>query len=101
MFHLYKRDPKDLDPNTYDTRLVEVHSLGDEALFLDLGTNVPADHTRGIEPNSIYFTRGDRIRHREPSCFDICVFNLTTKTIKRFPTLSNFNVKDAQWFLPS
>ncbi|CAH8253687.1 unnamed protein product [Arabidopsis lyrata] len=67
MFHLYKRDPKDLDPNTYLTRLLEVHSLGDEALFLDLGTTVPADHTRGIEPNSIYFTRGDRIRHRNPS----------------------------------
>ncbi|CAL9216445.1 unnamed protein product [Arabidopsis halleri] len=101
MFHLYKRDPKDLDPKTYLTRLLEVHSLGDEALFLDLGTTVPADHTRGIEPNSIYFTRGDRIRHRNPSRPDICVFNLTTKTIKRFPTLSNFNVKDAQWFLPS
>ncbi|CAH8253686.1 unnamed protein product [Arabidopsis lyrata] len=101
MFHVYKRDPKDLDPNTYLTQLLEVHSLGDEALFLDLGTTVPADHTRGIEPNSIYFTRGDRIRHRNPSRPDICVFSFTTKTIKRFPTLSNFNVKDAQWFLPS
>ncbi|KAG7548136.1 hypothetical protein ISN44_As12g033440 [Arabidopsis suecica] len=101
MFHLYKRDPKDLDPNIYDTRLVEVHSLGDEALFLDLGTIVPPDHTLGIEPNSIYFTSGDRICHKKPSCLDICVFNLTIKTIKRFPTLSNFIVKDAQWFLPS
>ncbi|CAE5958650.1 unnamed protein product [Arabidopsis arenosa] len=101
MFHVYKRDPKDLDPTTYLTHLLEVHSLGDEALFLDLGTTVPADHTLGIEPNSIYFTRGDRIRHRNPSRPDICVFSLTTKTIKRFPTLSSFNVKDAQWFLPS
>lgn len=101
MFHLYKRDPKDLDPKTYDTRLVEVHSLGDEALFLDLGTTVPADHTLCIEPNSIYFTRGDRIHHKRISSLDICVFNLTTKTIKRFPSLSNLNVKDAQWFLPS
>ncbi|CAE6015138.1 unnamed protein product [Arabidopsis arenosa] len=100
MFHVYKRDPKDLDPKTYLTQLLEVHSLGDEALFLDLGTTGPADHTRGIEPNSIYFTHGDRIRHRNPSRPDICVFNLTTKTIKRFLTLSNLNVKDAQWFLP-
>ncbi|CAE6015164.1 unnamed protein product [Arabidopsis arenosa] len=99
MFHLYKRDPKDLDPDTYDTRLVEVHSLSDEALFLDLGITVPADHTLGIEPNSIYFTRGDRICHKESSCLDICVFNLTTKTIKRFPKLNV--MKDAQWFLPS
>ncbi|XP_010499238.1 PREDICTED: F-box protein At5g25290-like [Camelina sativa] len=101
VFHLYKRDPKDLDPTTYDTRLVEVHSLGDEALFLDLGITVPADHTLGIEPNSIYFTRGNRIRHRVSSSLDICVFSLTTKTIKRFPSLSNLNIKDAQWFLPS
>jgi len=101
MFRLYKRDPKDLDPKTLDTQLLEVHSLGDEALFLDLGITVPADHTLGIEPNSIYFTRGDRIRHKESSCLDICVFNLITKTIKRFHGLSNFNFYDAQWFLPS
>ncbi|KAG7530873.1 hypothetical protein ISN45_Un14g000080 [Arabidopsis thaliana x Arabidopsis arenosa] len=101
MFRLYKRDPKDLDPKTLDTWLLEVHSLGDEALFLDLGITVPADHTLGIEPNSIYFTRGDRIRHKESSCLDICVFNLITKTIKRFHGLSNFNFYDAQWFLPS
>ncbi|XP_010460514.1 PREDICTED: F-box protein At5g25290-like [Camelina sativa] len=101
VFHLYKRDPKDLDPTTYDTMLVEVHSLGDEALFLDLGITVPADHTLGIEPNSIYFTRGNRIRHGQTSSLDICVFSLTTKTIKRFPSLSNLNIKDAQWFLPS
>ncbi|KAL1217714.1 F-box protein [Cardamine amara subsp. amara] len=98
MFHLYKRNP---NPTCYETEIVEVDSLGDEALFLDLGTTVPADHTLGIEPNSIYFTRGDRIYHRNTSCLDICVFNLTTKTIKRFPTLSNLNLKDAQWFLPS
>ncbi|KAG7530875.1 Reverse transcriptase zinc-binding domain [Arabidopsis thaliana x Arabidopsis arenosa] len=101
MFRLYKRDPKDLDPKTLDTWLLEVHSLGDEALFLDLGITVPADHTLGIEPNSIYFTRGDRIRHKESSCLDICVFNLITKTIKRFHGLSNFNFYDAKWFLPS
>ncbi|CAA7025934.1 unnamed protein product [Microthlaspi erraticum] len=102
MFHVYKRDPEDLNPNTYDTRLVEVYSLGDEALFLDLGTTVKvaADHALGIEPNSIYFTRGDRYRHKKVSCLDIGVFNLATKNIKRFPGLSNLNVNDAQWFLP-
>ena len=101
MFHLYKRDPKDLDPKTLDTRLLEVHSLGDEALFYDLGITVPADHTLGIEPNSIYFTRDDRICHNKLSCLDIGVFNLATKTVKRFHGLSNFNFNDAQWFLPS
>ncbi|XP_010497135.2 PREDICTED: F-box protein At5g25290-like, partial [Camelina sativa] len=101
VFHLYKRDPKHLYATTYDTMLVEVHSLGDEALFLDFGITVPADHTLGIEPNSIYFTRDDRIRHRRTSSLDICVFSLTTKTVKRYPCLDASNIKDAQWFLPS
>ncbi|CAA7023347.1 unnamed protein product [Microthlaspi erraticum] len=106
MFYVYKRVTKDLDdPSTYDTRLVELDSLGDEALFLDLGitVNVAADHTLGIEPNSIYFTRSDRVRYMRNSCLDICVYNLATRTIKRFPDLflSNLNVRDAQWFLPS
>uniref|UniRef100_A0A1J3E1B2 F-box protein n=1 Tax=Noccaea caerulescens TaxID=107243 RepID=A0A1J3E1B2_NOCCA len=96
-FRVFKRDPKDLHPSTYDTRLVEVDSLGDEALILDLGFTVKV----GIEPNSIYFTRGDRILHNKVSCLDMCVYNLATKTIKRFPGLSNLKVKDAQWFLPS
>lgn len=33
IFRMYKRDAKDLDPGTLDTWLVEVDSLGDEALF--------------------------------------------------------------------
>ncbi|WZY88324.1 hypothetical protein YC2023_045059 [Brassica napus] len=80
----------------------EVHSLGDEALLLDSGITVPADPTLGIEPNSIYFTRHGRVRNfvQEPSCPDICVFNLTTKKFTRFPILSYFNTKDALWFLP-
>ncbi|ESQ45836.1 hypothetical protein EUTSA_v10010442mg [Eutrema salsugineum] len=101
IFRVYKRDSKDLDPDTRDTRLVQVDSLGDEALFLDMGFTVPADHTLGIEPNSIYFTHDNRLRPdwRTPR-FDICVYNLATKTTKRFPVLSNFNLKDARWFLP-
>ncbi|CDY70320.1 BnaAnng33330D [Brassica napus] len=91
-FHLYKKQ---------DTKLIKVDSLGDEALFLDFGITVPADHTLGIEPNSIYFTRDDRFRHKRVSCIDICVYNLATKTIKRFPSLYNLKLKDAQWFLPS
>ncbi|CAN7045875.1 unnamed protein product [Brassica rapa subsp. trilocularis] len=86
-FHLYKKQ---------DTKLIKVDSLGDEALFLDFGITVPADHTLGIEPNSIYFTRDDRFRHKRVSCIDICVYNLATKTIKRFPSLSNLKLKDAQ-----
>uniref|UniRef100_A0A0D3AXX4 Gnk2-homologous domain-containing protein n=1 Tax=Brassica oleracea var. oleracea TaxID=109376 RepID=A0A0D3AXX4_BRAOL len=69
-----------------------------EALFLDFGITVPGDHTLGIEPNSIYFTRDDRFRHKRVSCIDICVYNLATKTIKRFPSLSNLKLKDAQCF---
>ncbi|CAF2015997.1 unnamed protein product [Brassica napus] len=102
MFGVYKRQLKDLDPETYKPCLVEVDSLGDEALFLDLGITVPADATFGIEPNSIYFTRDDRFRLIPLSFLDICVYNLATKSIKRFPTLSSkFKLKDAQWFIPS
>ncbi|KAF8089949.1 hypothetical protein N665_0493s0010 [Sinapis alba] len=103
MFRVYKRQLKNLeDPNTYKPWLVEVDSLGDEALFLDLGITVPADTTLGIEPNSIYFTRDDRVRLMPRSFLDICVYNLATKSIKRFSTLSsNFKIKDAQWFIPS
>ena len=102
MFGVYKRQLKDLDPETYKPCLVEVDSLGDEALFLDLGITVPADATFGIEPNSIYFTRDDRFRLMPLSFLDICVYNLATKSIKRFPTLSSkFKLKDAQWFIPS
>ncbi|KAG2301249.1 hypothetical protein Bca52824_029900 [Brassica carinata] len=93
MFHLYKE---------IENKVIKVDSdLGDEALFLDLCITVPADHTLGIEPNSIYFTRDDRFCHKRVSCIDICVYNLATKTIKRFPSLSNFKIKDAQWFFPS
>jgi hypothetical protein len=98
-FRVFKRDPKELHPSTNDT-LVEVDSLGDEALFLDLGITVKVA-ALGIEPNSIYFTRGDRIRHKKVSCLDMCVYSLATKTIKRFPGLSNLKVNDAQWFLPA
>ncbi|KAF2601690.1 hypothetical protein F2Q70_00027090 [Brassica cretica] len=104
MFHLYKTDP---NPDSEDilhreNLSFEVHSLGDEALLLDSGITVPADPTLGIEPNSIYFTRHDRVRNyvQEPSCPDICVFHLATKKFTRFPILSYFNPKDALWFLP-
>ncbi|CAN6859074.1 unnamed protein product [Brassica oleracea] len=101
IFRLYKRDAKDLEPNTF---LVEVDSLGDVALFVDLGITVPADRTLGIEPNSIYFTRDDRLFNhtkRSTPCIDVCVYNLATKTIKPFASLSNFKPNDAMWFLPS
>lgn len=100
--HRIKRDPNQ-DPNRIrNMDLLEVDSLGDEALFLDSGITVPADRTLGIEPNSIYFTRDDRVRSKTRGCLDICVYNLATKTLKRFPRLSELNmIKDAQWFLPS
>lgn len=74
----------------------EVDSLGDEALFLDLGISVPC-----ITPNSIYFTHHGRIYHKEHFNMDICVFNLETKILKRFSGFSNMKLKDARWFLPT
>ncbi|KAL1212629.1 F-box protein [Cardamine amara subsp. amara] len=104
IFHLYKKDP---NPNPDDilynlNSLVEVDSLGDDAILLDLGITLHADHsTLGIEPNFIYFTLHDRVDcPREHSYLNICVFNLGTKTLKRFPELSNLKLKDARWFLP-
>ncbi|EOA22585.1 hypothetical protein CARUB_v10003244mg [Capsella rubella] len=44
VFHLYKKDHS----STNSSSLVKVHSLGDEALILDLGITVPAYHTLGI-----------------------------------------------------
>ncbi|CAA7023331.1 unnamed protein product [Microthlaspi erraticum] len=39
-FRVFKRDPKQVHPSTNDDTLAEVDSLGDEALFLDLGITV-------------------------------------------------------------
>ncbi|XP_010480772.1 PREDICTED: F-box protein At5g25290-like [Camelina sativa] len=100
IFRVFKSYPKGLDRIS---TLVEVESLGDEALSFDLGITVPADLTLGIKPNSIYFTRNDRFGH--PSCnipcLDICVYNIATRTIKRFFSGSTLKLKDAQWLLPS
>ncbi|KAL0738542.1 hypothetical protein Bca4012_014752 [Brassica carinata] len=50
MFRVFKRQLKNLeDPKTYKPWLLEVDSLGDEALFLDLVITVPAD-TTSISP---------------------------------------------------
>ncbi|CAA0404748.1 unnamed protein product [Arabidopsis thaliana] len=99
IFFLYKEDPNPSPSEVIYKNLVEVDSLGDEALLLDLGITVPADSDLGIEPNSIYFTRHDRVANQKRSSPDICVFNIVTKTLKRFPGLSS--LKDARWFLPS
>ncbi|KFK27818.1 hypothetical protein AALP_AA8G433800 [Arabis alpina] len=105
IFRFFKRDPNEDPTRLRPTPLLEVDSLGDEALLLDSGITVPADQTLGIEPNSIYFTRDDRIRRKNLDktleCPYICVYNLATKTLKRFPHLSELNLKDALWFLPS
>ncbi|XP_006403292.2 F-box protein At5g25290 [Eutrema salsugineum] len=107
VFHVYKKD-SNADPEDYMPDLLEVHSLGDEALLLDLGITVSANPTLGIKPNSIYFTRNDLIRYGTscdrarvlpPYEVDICVFNLTTKTLEPFPAPPNMNLKDARWIL--
>ncbi|KFK27781.1 hypothetical protein AALP_AA8G428200 [Arabis alpina] len=100
IFTLYKMDPTPDD--TFNlVKLVKVDSLGDDALFLDSGITVPANKTLGIEPNSIYFTRDERVISKDPRYLDICVYNLATKTLKRFPRLSELHINDALWFLPS
>ena len=87
---IFKKDPKANPKEHYN--LVEIDSLGDEeAMLLDLGVTVP-----GIEPNSIYFTRHDRVFLRKHLKLDICVFNLETKTLKSFGSLSNLKLKDAR-----
>ncbi|XP_019097437.1 PREDICTED: probable F-box protein At5g25300 [Camelina sativa] len=81
-FRVFKKDPNP-DPDAIiddPNHIVEVHSLGDEALLLDLGITV-----------------------WNCSCMDICVFSLATKKLKRFPDFSPSDIrfKDARWFLPS
>ncbi|XP_010478760.1 PREDICTED: F-box protein At5g25290-like [Camelina sativa] len=99
MFLLYKKNPYRVPDNRL---LVKVDSLGDEALFLDLGITVPANRDLGIEPNSIYFSR---TRHafsfQKSSSLYVCVFNIATKTFKRFPGFFNIKLEGARWFLPS
>ncbi|CAE5963300.1 unnamed protein product [Arabidopsis arenosa] len=99
-FHVYKYNPDVEDPYYASNTVLEVDSLGGEALLLDLGFTVPANDTLGIEPDSIYFTRHYRPCECSPRDLDICVFNLVTKTIKRFPGLDDMNLMDARWFLP-
>lgn len=81
----------------YMPNLIEVDSLGDEALLLDLG----------IKPNSIYLTHHDLIRFGTnmkqaghvlpPYEVDICVFNLSTKTLEPFLAPSSMSLKNARW----
>ncbi|CAH8325804.1 unnamed protein product [Eruca vesicaria subsp. sativa] len=99
-FRLYKKDPDLENPETRCHTVVEVDSLGGEALLLDLGFTVPANKALGIEPDCIYFTRHFRPCHCTPRDLDICVFNLATKTLVRFPDLDMMNIMDARWFLP-
>ncbi|KAL1196440.1 F-box protein [Cardamine amara subsp. amara] len=99
-FRVYKNNPDIQDPFSSSYSLLDVDSLGGEALLLDLGITVPANPTLGIEPDSIYFTRHYRPCQCTPRDLDICVFNLATKTLQRFPHLSDMNLMDARWFLP-
>ncbi|CDY10910.1 BnaC01g15250D [Brassica napus] len=82
-FRLYKKDPDVEDPDHACHTVTEVHSLGGEALLLDLGFTVPANKALGIKPDSIYFTRHFRPCHCSPRDLDICM-----------------NLMDARWFLP-
>ncbi|KAJ0266501.1 hypothetical protein HA466_0004960 [Hirschfeldia incana] len=101
-FRLYKKDPAIEDPDSSCHALVEVDSLGGEALVLDLGFTVPANDTAlgGIEPDSIYFTRHYRPSHWSGRDLDICVYNLASKSFKRFCDLGVTGLADARWFLP-
>ncbi|WZZ21889.1 hypothetical protein YC2023_123276 [Brassica napus] len=99
-FRVYKKDPDIEDPDSSCHTVLEVDSLGGEALLLDLGFTVPADDALGIEPDSIYFTRHYRPSQWKGRDLDICVYNLATKSFKRFSDLDVMNLMDARWFLP-
>ncbi|KAL0735387.1 hypothetical protein Bca4012_011597 [Brassica carinata] len=100
-FRLYKKDPDIEDPDSSCHALVEVDSLGGEALLLDLGFTVPANYTTlGVEPDSIYFTRHYRPSHWSGRDLDICVYNLASKSFNRFSDLDVTGLMDARWFLP-
>uniref|UniRef100_M4DB40 KIB1-4 beta-propeller domain-containing protein n=1 Tax=Brassica campestris TaxID=3711 RepID=M4DB40_BRACM len=100
-FRLYKKNPDIENPDLFGHTVTEVDSLDGEALLLDLGYTVPANKALGIEPDSIYFTRHYRPCQCASPDLDICVFNLATKTLHRFPDLDKMNLMDARWFLPS
>ncbi|XP_010468531.1 PREDICTED: F-box protein At2g14290-like [Camelina sativa] len=105
-FRIYKMDPN-ADPDDHMPDLLDVDSLGDEALLLDLGITVPANNTLGIKQNSIYFTHHNLICSKTnwnkvahvlpPNEVDICVFNLSTKTLEPFPAPSSMSLKGARW----
>ncbi|EOA25553.1 hypothetical protein CARUB_v10018898mg [Capsella rubella] len=98
-FRIYKKDTSLVDPDAIAHTVLEVDSLGGEALLLDLGFTVPANHALGIEPDSIYFTRHFRPCQCRDRDLDICVYNLATKTIKRFQ-FGDMKIMDARWFFP-
>ncbi|CDY44108.1 BnaA01g13160D [Brassica napus] len=99
-FRLYKKDPDVEDPDHACHTVTEVHSLGGEALLLDLGFTVPANKALGIKPDSIYFTRHFRPCHCSPRDLDICVYNLATQSLHRYHNLNKMDLMDARWFLP-
>ncbi|CAN7140568.1 unnamed protein product [Brassica rapa subsp. narinosa] len=88
-FRVYKKDPYLERPDFACHTVLEVDSLGGEALLLDLGFTVPADDALGIEPDSIYFTRHYRPSQWKGRDLDICVYNLATKSLKRFSDLDS------------
>ncbi|RIA05816.1 hypothetical protein BRARA_K01842 [Brassica rapa] len=100
-FRLYKKNPDIENPDLFGHTVTEVDSLDGEALLLDLGYTVPANKALDIKPDSIYFTRHYRPCQCASPDLDICVFNLATKTLHRFPDLDKMNLMDARWFLPS
>ncbi|CAG7887409.1 unnamed protein product, partial [Brassica rapa] len=99
-FRIYKKDPDVEDPDHACHTVTEVHSLGGEALLLDLGFTVPANKALGIKPDSIYFTRHFRPCHCSPRDLDICVYNLVTQSLHRYHNLNKMDLMDARWFLP-
>ncbi|KAG2300011.1 hypothetical protein Bca4012_011584 [Brassica carinata] len=99
-FRVYKKNPDLERPDSSCHTVLEVDSLGGEALLLDLGVTVPANLALGIEPDSIYFTRHYRPSHWSGRDLDICVYNLASKSFNRFSDLDFKGLTDARWFLP-
>lgn len=83
------------------SKWVEVVSLGDEVILLELGITVLAKDIEGIKRNSIYFNGSDSVNPYDEN--DIFIFNLDTKKVEQPHKFvcSSVLCSNARWFLPS
>ncbi|CAN6804013.1 unnamed protein product [Brassica oleracea] len=78
-----------------------VYSLGDEAMFLDLGITVLANDNAGISRNSIYFCDCNFSDCKNAN--NVFLFNLKTSKMEKSHKFdcSSVQLSSSRWFLPS